>query len=68
VVEEIAYDEPNEHSWQSQSRRLSGGKRRGPWALNGAPVAPHGDATGVLKRPPKIEGGHFGLSRRTYRL
>jgi hypothetical protein len=40
VVEEIAYDEPNKHSQQSQLRRLSGGQRRGPWDLNRTPVAP----------------------------
>ena len=54
VVEEIAYDEPNKHSRQSQLKlwRAAAGDHG---ALNRTPVAP------PWRRDRSLEGGHFGL-------
>jgi hypothetical protein len=61
LIEEIACDELNKHSQQSQLRHLSGGQRRGPWDLNGTPMAPPWRRDRSLEKAAKNERGHFRL-------
>jgi hypothetical protein len=64
VVEEIAYDEPNKHSQQSQLRRLAGGRRRRPWALNRTPVAPPWRRDRSLEKAAEMRAAILGFERR----
>jgi hypothetical protein len=56
VVEEIAHDKLNKHSWQFQLRRLTGRQRQGQRTVNRTLVAPPWRRGRSLGKATKNEG------------